>query len=143
MTEFKLTVALCDEDRARVDRLITAIEGLPARVALASLPVAPIANVPVAPVSVVPAPEHPADVHPVESPFPEPAPTPEPAKVSEPAPVEYTLDQVRKRVNDLVAGDEAMRAKVKAIVSKYADKVVHIKKADYPAFMADLEALNG
>ena len=80
------------------------------------------------------------DEHPVVDPFPaapvveNEAPAPEPVK-------EYTLEEVRAKVNHLIVDNDGMRAKVKAILNKYAEKIVYLKKTDYAAFMAELEGL--
>lgn len=52
-----------------------------------------------------------------------------------------TLSDVKAKAQDLV--QKVSRDAVKNTINKYADKISEVKESDYPALMADFEALEG
>lgn len=53
----------------------------------------------------------------------------------------YTKDGIRKAVMMAARKGPTVKAQVKAILNKYAPSVDTLPESDYPAFMAELEAL--
>ena len=110
-----ITIELCAEDRARLDKILEALQGV---------------NVKPAPV---------AEEHPVEEPFGSPDPVEEPA--AEPAPKQYTLADVRSLVQELAKPGSKKQPEAKAIVQSYAAKVSDIPADKYGEVMEKLNAL--
>lgn len=52
-----------------------------------------------------------------------------------------TLSDVKAKAQDLV--QKVSRDAVKNTINKYADKISEVQESDYPALMADFEALEG
>lgn len=52
-----------------------------------------------------------------------------------------TLNDIKTKAQDLV--QKVSRDAVKNTINKYADKISEVKESDYPALMADFEALEG
>ena len=147
MLEIKLTVALEKEDRAILAELATGLRSLggaitpavPAPVEKKKATKAEKAEAPKAPeprteVKPEPVKEAPAETAPVAP--SEPVEAPEKAQAKE-----YTLEDVRARVMAISRRGAEYKDKVKAALNKYAESVPKLNKSDYPAFMADLEAI--
>ena len=121
-----ITIELCAEDRARLDRIIAALEGsktLPEAVEETTAPVA----------------QEPAEEPQTETPA---ATTPEPEK---PAAAEisaqFTLSDVQRKVVSLSAAGR--KDEVRNIVKAYADRVSAIPEDKVDEVMAKLTALEG
>lgn len=56
-----------------------------------------------------------------------------------PSTVSLTLSDIKTKAQDLV--QKVSRDAVKNTINKYADKISEVKDSDYPALMADFEAL--
>lgn len=140
---------LCDEDRARLDKIIDALGSKPncskcmetvtEAVATHVTKQAPTAAPEEHPVD-TPFPE-PVKEEPQPEPAPEPAPemAPEPAK-EEPAPT-VTLEQIQQKVIKLATGGK--KAQVREIVNAYAKKVSDLpadKWGEVWAKLTELEA---
>ena len=108
-----ITIEFCAEDRARIDRLIAAMEG---------------AGTPYAhPVASETAPEEPINA---EMPKQEPAPA-------------VTHADVQKLVVKIAASDKEKKALVREIVNGYADKVSDIPEDKLPEVLERLKAVAG
>jgi hypothetical protein len=134
-----ITIALCEEDRKRIDELI-AFTGLIVSEMKSPSPV--IVQEPIqAPTAPQDAPEQPDPVneYPVEedSPYdlPEPAAKPEQPK--------YTKDDVLAKVQSLAGPNNPKREEAKAIVKSYGTKVSDIPADKYAEVMDKLTALEG
>lgn len=111
-----ITFELCAEDRARLDRIIAALEG---------------ASHKEAPNAVTGLPEVPPE-HPEAQPDPTPA---------EPAEKKITLEDLRAIVQELAAPNSGKYEQVKKIVNQYAPRVSQIPESDWPACYEQLIAL--
>lgn len=115
-----ITLELCAEDRARLDRLAAALEGMriPEVISTGSGTLNPCTALPEAPA---------------------------PVEVDTPAPVEEkptaTLDSVRALVQKLVGPGSAKKEAAKAIVKSYGAKVSDIPADKYDEALARLTAL--
>ena len=140
-----ITIELCAEDRARLDRILAALEGAPSEMrrfqsteemaefakrayeeraeAAQEAPAAPEAE---APKDDKPEPEAPAQ--------PDPAPAEEPVK-------KYTRAEVQALVQKLAAPAAGKREAVKAIVNEYAPRVGLIPEEKFGEVMERLTAL--
>ena len=110
-----LTVELCAEDRARLDKLLEALTTRPIEKATRA-----VAEMAAAVAEVAPEPEK----------TPEPAPE-TPAEVTEDLPMgepveEITADDIQAFVRKLAAPETGKREACKAIIKKYADNVSSI-----------------
>ena len=108
-----ITIEFCAEDRARIDRLIAALEG-------AGTPYAQ-------PVAAETAPEEPINA---EMPKQEPAPA-------------VTHADVQKLVVKIAASDKEKKALVREIVNGYADKVSAIPEDKLPEVLERLKEVAG
>lgn len=139
-----ITIELCAEDRARLDKVIDLLAGL--RQPDCSACVASVASYLEKAAAAL-------DAHPVAEPFPaasevkwetdpdglremlEKAINPEPAKPA------VTLEQIQKKATQIAAGSADKKAKLRAIVNKYAAKVTDLPQACWPAVWDELCAL--
>lgn len=157
MSELKIIVELCPEDRGRLDAILAELkEARPncehcvealgdawTKATAARMNAHPADAVPPAEAADVVTPvleEKPAQPAPgpaakAPDPFPAPAPAAE-------APV-YSLADVRRAVMGASRQSQEMKAQVKALVNEYAEGVTAMKAEDYPAFMERLGALCG
>lgn len=131
-----VTIELCAEDRARLDKIIEHLGAL--RLPDCSACVAGVASYLEKAAAVL-------DSHPVATPFPtepevkwetdpdglrdmlEKAINPEPAKPS------VTLEQIQKKATQIAAGSAEKKVKLRAIVNQYAAKVTDLPEASWPA----------
>lgn len=140
---------LCNEDRARLDRIIAALEGLTPAPAPAEFQTRYMGkwNIPAEPAE-----EHPADaptthleptVAAPDAPVAEPAPV-EPAPV-EPAPTpevkSISKSEFQKAIVSRCAESPVMKAKVQALVHRYATSVSAIPEDKRSEVLAELAAL--
>lgn len=123
-----ITFELCAEDRARLDRLTAALEGM--RIPEVTLTGADIPLNPCTALPEVPAPAEDKPAH-VED---------KPAPVEEKKPT-VTIDEVRALVQKLVAPGSAKKEAAKAIVKSYGTKVSDIPADKYDEALARLTAL--
>lgn len=145
MSELKIVMELCSEDRARLDAILEELKSSrPNCERCVSTMGESWKNATAAamhPVDAVP----PATVEDV-APAPDPAPAPAPA-AADPAPApateeeKYTLEKVRSAVMSASRKSPEMKKKVKALLNQYSESVTKLPEADYPAFMAKLTAL--
>lgn len=143
MSELKIVMELCPEDRARLDAILEELKSSrPNCERCVSTLGESWKNATVAamhPVDAVP----PATVEDVAS-APDPDPAPAPA-VAGPAPTpaaeeeKYTLEKVRSAVMTASRKSPEMKKKVKALLNQYSESVTKLPEADYPAFMAGLK----
>lgn len=156
MSEMKLVIEFCPEDRARLDAILeelkssrpncercvsTMSESWKNATASAQHPVDAVPPATVE--DVAPAPVPAADPGPAIDPAPAPAADPAPAVDPAPATEEekYTLDKVRSAVMTASRKSPEMKKKVKALLNQYSESVTKLPEADYPAFMTDLKKL--
>lgn len=115
----KIVVELHPEDRARLDRILAALEGSTPR---PELPV-----------------EGAAHLEPVAAPAP--APAAEPAPV-EPVPAEpMSLGEFQKAVTTWLAGNPAKKPQARELVNRYAPSATEIPPEKRAEFLALLDAL--
>lgn len=139
MAEMKITVELSAEDRARLDAILAELKQ--ARPDCSKC-MAQVTEAMAKTVSEAPAP---AEEHPVENPFPEPAPGTPAAEETPPFPAPaktVSLEDIRQLVMKLSRKGADVKEKVKAVVNEYAPKVTQVAEADYPALLEKLEALD-
>lgn len=118
-----ITIELCAEDRARIDRLTAALEGMQTpTVTLEGLAA-------LNPCTALPE---------VVAPATEPKPAPAPAEEKKPA---VTLDDVRAIVQKLVGPGSTKKEAAKAIVKSYGTKVSDIPADKYSEALERLTAL--
>ncbi len=122
-----ITIELCKEDRARLDRIAELLEAQKAG------KVNPVENKPQKPEKV----EEPAKAQPVGEKKAEPAPAPQ-ADKEEAAPA-VTLDDVRQLVVQLAANGK--KAEARAIVTKYAKSVGEIPADKVAAVFSELRVI--
>lgn len=155
MAELRLTTELCQEDRARLDAILEALQAsrpdcgkCTAAIADAMTHCCQVMdrNPKALELSLTTATEPPADVLPpataddvqpitIEPPAAEPAPEPAPA------PKTYSKDDVRRAVMTVARKGAAYKAKAKEALNRYAESVDSLKPEDYPAFMTELGGL--
>lgn len=148
-TDITFTLSLDPEDRARVDRIASALEALlsaPGRTQ--DVPAAPVDKSPVEPVKPAEARpdaaksmekvDTPADL-PWSDPEPAPAPTPAPTPTPTPAAPLPTLGDLQSLVVKLSAAGK--KDQVREIIKSYAEKVSAIEQDKYPEVIGRLEAL--
>lgn len=114
----KIVVELHPEDRARLDRILAALEGSTSR---PELPV-----------------EGAAHLEPVDAPAP--APAAEPAPV-EPSPEPMSLGEFQKAVTTWLAGNPAKKPQARELVNRYASSATEIppeKRAEFLALLSTL-----
>lgn len=142
MNNITVKVELCDEDRARLDKILEALTSKNCQDCVTSVTKYVAAEV------------GQAAEHPVADPFPEPEPAPEPAPEpeapAEPEPIEApepgteapTVSQsdVQKLVVELSAA--GMKEQVREIVTEYAARVSLIPEDKLAEAWARLTALN-
>lgn len=138
MNEIKVTTELCAEDRARLDRLIAALEHVGTPYA------APVAAEPEKPAKKAPAETKQAETQPQPDPVKNEAETTTaPAKEEAPA---VTLEQIQQKVIQLAAaGSGEKKAQVRAIINAHAAKVSDLpqdKWADVWQQLTELEGVN-
>lgn len=134
MTDIRITTEFCAEDRARVDRLNVALEGifLLLREGQKASALAPVPS---------------KEVKPADAPAPAPSevtqPTPtEPAPAAdEPASENITPEDIQALVKKLAAPETGKRAACKVIINDYAVNVSSIQADKYPEVMQRLRAL--
>lgn len=133
-----ITIELCAEDRARLDKILEALAARPDCTRCAKQVVDYCTQVTgVNEYGEKVEPEAPAEAeHPVENPFPEPA-TPK-AKPAAPA---VSKSDVQQKVVALSAAGK--KAEVREIVHAYAERVSGIPEDKLPEVMAKLNALEG
>lgn len=139
--ENRIIFELCQEDRARLDRILAALEGnKPAcdkcvDTVTAALAQQTPADAPTA------AAQPQEDTHPINGPSPFPEPQEQPA---EPAAQPVTLKQIQTKVRQLATGpDKTKKEKVREIVNDYAKKVTDIPADKLPEVWSRLIALEG
>ena len=135
MSEMKLVFEFCPEDRARLDAILEELKSS-----------RPNCERCVSTMSEswksATAAQHPVDAVPpatVEDVVPAPAPAVDPAPAAEEE--KYTLEKVRSAVMTASRRRPEMKKKVKALLNQFAESVTKLPAADYPAFMAKLNAL--
>lgn len=125
-----ITIELCAEDRARLDRIAAALDNI-------GTPYA-------APAAIQEAPEKPQDApkaEVVEIPAPE---AEKPAEVQEPAPA-ITLDMIRQKVTQLMAAGAEKKDGARDVVKSYAPNITGLGEMPdkWPEIWAKLTALEG
>lgn len=122
-----ITIELCAEDRARLDRIIAALEGVLVEADQAvEETTAPVA-------------QEPAEEPQAEAPA---ATTPEPEKPAEAEiSAQFTLSDIQRKVVSLSAAGR--KDEVRNIVKAYADRVSAIPEDKVDEVMAKLAALEG
>lgn len=122
----QITIELCQEDRARLDRILDALEKRPACDRCVESAVRLATN----------APQEAADA-------PVPAATPEPAQdipAEQPAAVETpTVAQLQKKVSQVIAA--GMKADAKAVIKSYADSISDVPEDKRAEAIEQLERL--
>ena len=143
MSELKIVMELCPEDRARLDAILEELKSSRPNCERCVSTMSESwksATAAQHPVDAVP----PATVEDV-APAPAPAPAADPAPAVDPAPAaeeeKYTLEKVRSAVMTASRKSPEMKKKVKALLNQYAESVTKLPEADYPAFMTDLKKL--
>lgn len=123
MNNINVTVELCAEDRARLDKLLEALTARPAEVKAA--------------------PEQPVEPEVVEPEVVEPVQETlaEPEQPVEPEVVTVTAADIQRKVIELSAAGK--KAQVRDIVTTYADKVSELPESALPEVWAKLTALEG
>lgn len=140
MSELKIVMELCPEDRARLDAILEELKSSRPNCERCVLTLGESRKNATAaqhPVDAVP-PATVEDVDPAASPAPaaaDPAPAPEEEK--------YTLEKVRSAVMTASRKSPELKKKVKALLNQYAESVTKLQEADYPAFMAGLQEVSG
>ena len=138
-----ITIELCAEDRARIDKVIELLGGL--RLPDCSACVAGVASYLEKAATVL-------DSHPVSEPFPAATVVKEePAKKNadleamlkkaispEPAKPTVTLEQIQKKATQIAAGSAEKKAKLRAIVNQYAKKVTDLPESSWPTVWDEL-----
>ena len=121
-----ITIELCAEDRARLDKIIEGLGAL--RRPDCSSCVEGVASYMAKAAEVM-------EAHPVSEPFaaPAPAPVPEAAPVVEPEKPAVTLEQIQKKATQIAAGSAEKKATLRSIVNQYAAKVTDLPKSCWPA----------
>jgi len=147
MNSIKVTVELCAEDRARLDRLIAAAENAnpvtkaaeamknltaAAKEAAEEKPVQEAAETPTTPTVEEPEKEKPKAEEPAEM---------EPAKPEEASEPKVTAAEIRALVQKLVAPGTGKRDATKGIVMQYAPNVSDIPADKYDEVFKKLKAL--
>lgn len=147
MSELKIVVEMCPEDRARLDAILGELRNARPNCERCVSTMGESWKNAVAsghPVDVVP-PATAEDVAAAASPAADPVatdPAPaDPAPVPDPEVKKYTFEEVRRAVMSASRKSEALKKKVKALLNQYAESVPKLQEADYPAFMAGLEKL--
>ena len=161
MAENSITIRLCDEDRARLDKILAALEkgapGCASCVESVTKAMGQLATNPPEekPVQAASAPQEPS--HPVDNPFPEPEPEPVPAPEPTPEPAKeeptVTLEQIQQKVVKLAASGagvkdpegiaraKAKKARLREIVNAHAQKVSDLPPESWPTVWAELVKL--
>ncbi len=121
-----ITIELCAEDRARLDRIIAALEGGKTMPEVVEETPAPVA-------------QEPAEAPPAEPPA---VTTPEPEKPAEAEiSAQFTKSDIQRKVVSLSAAGR--KDEVRNIVKAYADRVSAIPEDKVDEVMAKLAALEG
>lgn len=120
MNNINITTELCAEDRARIDRLTAALEGLAAGIGSVGTPytVNNVCNVVEAAETEAPKAETPAEPESAPEPVAEEAPTEEPKAKKVP---EHTQAELQQKVISLVSAGK--KDDVKKIIEQYAPRV--------------------
>ena len=138
MSELKIVMELCPEDRARLDAILEELKSSRPNcercVSTMSESWKSATTAIQHPVDAVP-PATVEDVAPAPDPAADPAPAPAPAAEEE----KYTLEKVRSAVMTASRKSPEMKKKVKALLNQYAESVTKLPEADYPAFIAKLK----
>ena len=121
-----ITIELCAEDRARLDKILAALENRPSCESCVDTVTALVEAIE----ENEPAPAAPTEAQQEELFKPEPAPT-----------VEYKTADIQQKVVSLSAAGK--KAEVKAIIQEYAEKVSGVPADKYGEVMARLAALEG
>ena len=125
--QIEVTLHLKDEDRARIDKLLTALESFVAAPVAIQEPVK-VAE-PIEPTTETEKPQDEAQTSAQEA----PAPAPKQPTV--------TLEQIRQKVVQLTAAGGDKKAKAREIVQAYASKISALPEDKLPEIMAKLAAL--
>lgn len=133
MNNINITTELCAEDRARLDRLTAALEGLTAVIGSVGTPYA-VNNVS----NVVEAPKAEASAEPEAAPEEAGAPAAEPEVKEVP---EHTQAELQQKVISLVSGGK--KDEVKKIIEQYAPRVSAIPAEKINEVWDTLTALEG
>lgn len=126
-----ITIQLCAEDRARIDRVIELLGGLQQPSCSACVE------------GVAKYMDHAAAIMDAQ-PARDPAPVPEaPAESVPPAPAapSVTLEQIQKKATQIAAGPADKKAKLRAIVNRYAPKVTDLPESCWDEVWTALCAL--
>lgn len=129
-----ITIELCAEDRARLDKILEALTAQPIKEAIAVVEVQPQVFE-----------QTPADTPTPEEPTPDHTPDTKKSQASE-APAQagapqITKEQMQQKVVQLVASCADMKAKVREIVHAYAPKVSDLPVDKYGEIWGKLTAL--
>ena len=138
MSEIKVITEMCAEDRARIDTLIGVCASLAKALNTIDTPF-PVTVPTEAPKMPQEAPE--ADTEEKSQPEPETATEPAKPESYDVLTPQYTVDDVRQKVVALCAANK--KAEVKAIISKYAERVSDIPADKADEVMEQLTALEG
>ena len=140
-----ITIELCPEDRARLDRLAEALERYPHKCESCAKGVADTVAAVVKATqetnTAEKAQEQPTEPTKDDTPATAPATEEKPAGKTEQA---VTLAQIRQKVVQLAAGaDAAKKAAVRAIIHDYAEKVSDLPEDKWPEVWERLTAMEG
>lgn len=128
-----ITIELCAEDRARIDKLLESVRELDVTMSAAS-DIFSISTKDAKPA------DKPESTAPVTEPVPEAAEQPRPADKPE-EPASYTKADVQRLVTELCGKGSDTKAKVKEIVNRYGRNVSSIPEDKYGEAMAALQEL--
>lgn len=141
----RITIELCDEDRARLDRLAEALERYPHKCESCAQGVADTVAAVVKATQETntdeKAQEQPTEPTKEDTPATAPATEEMPADKAEPP---VTLAQIQQKVVQLAAGaDATKKAAVRAIIHDYAEKVSDLPKDKWSEVWKRLAAMEG
>lgn len=147
MNNITITYEMCEADRARIDRLIAALEALQPQTFKAESVVIPASDEMTAALAKMrdrkPTPTE-TDQETAEATETAEAPVTPPTeeKATEEAQPSVTLEQIQQKVTQLAAADKgAKKAKVRDIVKSYADTVSKLPEDKYAEVWGKLIAL--
>lgn len=139
--ENRIIFELCQEDRARLDRILAALEDNKPNCdkCVGTVTAALAQQNPAEPPTAAAQPQE--DTHPINDPSPFPEPQEQPA---EPAAQPVTLEQIQKKVRQIATGpDKTKKEKVREIINDYAQKVSDLPADKLPEVWSRLIALEG
>lgn len=135
MSELKIVMELCPEDRARLDAILEELKSsCPNCERCVSTMSESWKNATAA--------QHPVDAAPpatMEDATPGTAAVADPAPDPAPEEKKYTFEEVRRAVMSASRKSEELKKKVKALLNQYAESVPKLQESDYPAFMEGLQ----